>query len=144
MKSNQGSGIKVEMIGGMTGGLVGGGLVAGGFVGGGFVAGGFVGGGLVDTGDGGAADVACSPGRFIVVGEMNMGEGDAVGVVDGGTVGEKLRVEVAEGVDVIMAVGELVAVWNSVAVASNLGDRSMLNMDVAAPNPVFGITKSGS
>jgi hypothetical protein len=95
---------------------------------------------LVGSGAGAEVAGACSLGRLVLVGETSAGVGDAVGV----TVGEKVKVTVGEGVEVMVAVGELVTVGKGVAEASNLGDRSILNTDVAAPKPVLGITKSGS
>ena len=94
-------------------------------------------GGFVDTNGGGEVGVDCSLGRFVIVGGIWVADGDAVGdavgVPDGVTVGEKVRVktEVAEGVDVIVDVGEWVA------------DPSIVLVGVTEPFPVFGIMKSG-
>src|SRR5829696_5366556 len=102
----------VWIMGALPGRLVGfGTFVAGGLSCGGLVAGG-LGGGFVGTGFCGDVDEVSFFGRFVAVGGRGVDDGDAVGVMDCVTVAVnvKVRMAVAEGREVIVAVGGFVAV----------------------------------
>jgi hypothetical protein len=144
----------VEIIGGtmigggfVAGGLVGGGwLVGGTLVGGWFVGGALVGGTAVGNGlDGEEVRVACSLGRFVAVGGIDVAEGMLVAVRDATAVGEAVAVNVCvnDGTVVTVTVFVCVGVVSSIPKGSAV-DVSCTSVVGVADPPVLGIIKSGS